>query len=171
MSKGYIYILSNESMPDIYKIGRSIKSGRERAKQLYSGATGVPTEFKLEFEVLCKNCVEAEMLVHERLDHIRINDNREFFKDEHLGFLVKEVMSVVIESDDRFNEVLAITSPEIAYFEEVLGQFGYKNNTHPMVCLSYVTDLLSTDYKQAFKRGREIHEERCRKRKVNIRAI
>ena len=80
MSEGYVHILSNESMPGLVKIGRSISSGRNRAKEIYQ--TGVPTPFKLEFELYCDDCVELEHIVHQRLERNRPNPNREFFKLE-----------------------------------------------------------------------------------------
>lgn len=48
---GFIYILSNKSMPGIYKVGITTNSVRQRATELSS--TGVPTEFSIEkiFEV------------------------------------------------------------------------------------------------------------------------
>lgn len=78
--KGYVYVLSNPSMPGLVKIGRSKVSGNSRASQLYKGDTGVPTPFELEFECLFDNCIEAEVAVHYELDHLRVNPQREFFK-------------------------------------------------------------------------------------------
>jgi len=38
----YVYVLVNKSMPDMVKIGMTIREVEERAKEI-SGATGVPT--------------------------------------------------------------------------------------------------------------------------------
>lgn len=78
MKSGYIYVLSNQSMPGIVKIGRSIHGGKSRARDLYQ--TGVPTPFKLEFEIYVEDHVELEILVHEKLQDQRVSGNREFFK-------------------------------------------------------------------------------------------
>lgn len=78
--KGYVYVLSNPSMPGLVKIGRSKVSGNSRASQLYKGDTGVPTPFELEFECLFDDYAEAELALHDELDHLRVNPKREFFK-------------------------------------------------------------------------------------------
>lgn len=82
MSAGYVYVLSNESMPGLVKIGRSIYGGNHRSKAIFSGDTGVPTPFSLEFEIHSVNCVEDEHEVHRKLAHCRVNKKREFFKIE-----------------------------------------------------------------------------------------
>lgn len=55
-SKGYVYILSNPSMPGILKIGRSINGGKGRADALYKNDTGVASPFALEFEMIFDDC-------------------------------------------------------------------------------------------------------------------
>jgi hypothetical protein len=79
MSKdGYVYILSNKSMPGLVKIGKSRRGGRHRAKEIYQ--TGVPTPFHLEFELYTHDCDALESYVHECMDDVRVNDSREFFE-------------------------------------------------------------------------------------------
>ncbi len=77
MNEGYVYVLSNPAMPGLMKIGRSGNGGKSRASSIYQ--TGVPSPFKLEFEMYVSNCVETEALIHERLDSKRYNKKREFF--------------------------------------------------------------------------------------------
>lgn len=78
MSSGYVYVLSNESMPGLVKIGRSINGGEERAKAIYQ--TGVPTPFILEFELYTTDHEYLEQLIHDRLNDHRVNQYREFFR-------------------------------------------------------------------------------------------
>ena len=80
--QGYVYVLSNPSMPGVVKIGRSKSGGKHRAQQMYT--TGVPEPFHLEFEVLVKDAEEAEAYAHEQLKDCRVNGSREFFKCEVL---------------------------------------------------------------------------------------
>jgi hypothetical protein len=75
---GFVYILSNPSMPGLLKIGSTEKLPTERAVQLYS--TGVPEPFKVEFAVWCENHRETETEIHEELEEFRIGDGREFFR-------------------------------------------------------------------------------------------
>ena len=77
---GYVYVLSNPSMPGAVKIGRSKAGGKSRAQQMYT--TGVPTPFVLEFEILVSNAEEVEVAVHEHLQGFRVNGSREFFACE-----------------------------------------------------------------------------------------
>lgn len=77
--RGYVYVLSNPSMPGIVKIGRTFRDPGARAAEL-SGATGVPTPFVIEATVSSWNCVWLEKLVHLQLGRRRVNRNREFFR-------------------------------------------------------------------------------------------
>lgn len=45
--KGYVYIISNQAMPGIFKIGFTLKDPELRAKELDS--TGVPYPFIVEY--------------------------------------------------------------------------------------------------------------------------
>lgn len=78
MSEGWVYILSNASMKGMVKIGFSTAGADFRAKDLFT--TGVPTPFKIQYEVRVLNCKELEKLVHQRLKKYRVAANREFFK-------------------------------------------------------------------------------------------
>lgn len=78
MSKGYVYVLTNEFMPDLVKIGRTSGEPEARAAQL--NTTGVPGRFKVEFFALCNDCVEVESLVHAFLRESRVDAGREFFR-------------------------------------------------------------------------------------------
>lgn len=51
-----------------------------RAKEIYSGATGVPVPFDVAFACSVVDCAAAEKRAHERLRSYRINESREFFQ-------------------------------------------------------------------------------------------
>lgn len=92
---GHVYVLSNPAMKGIVKIGRTCKSGRSRAKELYSQAgTALPMPFKMEFEMWCGDCFAVEQRVHEELDFFRINKSREFFRID-IDNAIKAVIRVV----------------------------------------------------------------------------
>ncbi|USB65908.1 GIY-YIG nuclease family protein [Klebsiella pneumoniae] len=76
---GWVYIMSNEHMPGIYKIGMTTTSPEIRAKEL-SSATGVPSPFKVEAAYHCQDPSYAEKELHDALSEYRINNSREFFK-------------------------------------------------------------------------------------------
>ena len=80
MAGGFVYILENESMPGILKIGMTTRNPLHRAEDLYT--TGVPSPFTVAFAMYSDNARHAEMLVHDELDHLRWSLDREFFKIE-----------------------------------------------------------------------------------------
>ena len=77
MTTGYIYCLSNQSMPGLLKIGMTTRTAEERVKELYT--TGVPTPFKIEITKQVTKPYEKESLIHKVLEKYRI-PSREFFK-------------------------------------------------------------------------------------------
>lgn len=79
MKKGILYILTNESMPGLIKIGRTTNI-KQRLQSL--DTTGVPTPFKLHYAIEVENYEEREKLIHQGLSEHRIRQNREFFKFE-----------------------------------------------------------------------------------------
>lgn len=78
MAKGFVYILSNEGMPGLLKIGFSIKVPTERAAEL--NTTGVPSPFEVEYYCLIEKPALLEAAVHRQLKEARHANDREFFR-------------------------------------------------------------------------------------------
>lgn len=76
-SAGFVYVLANDAMPDVLKIGQTSRLSEDRANDLFT--TGIPFPFKVIFRVLTSNQKELESMVHEKLKNFRVNQNREFF--------------------------------------------------------------------------------------------
>jgi hypothetical protein len=76
---GFVYLLSNQSMPNIYKIGFTTLSPYKRAEQL-SKSTSCPTDFEVVCFAEFHNCYEAEKEMHRRFSDYRVNKGKEFFK-------------------------------------------------------------------------------------------
>lgn len=76
---GYVYILVNDSMPGLIKIGKTVRNSRIRAREL-SNSTGVPTPFEIVFELSSEKYEKFEREVHNRLADHRVASNREFFR-------------------------------------------------------------------------------------------
>ena len=76
---GYVYILVNDSMPDLIKIGRTARKSSTRAKDL-SNSTGIPTPFKVAFELSSEEYIRLESEMHSKLAEDRVASNREFFR-------------------------------------------------------------------------------------------
>ncbi len=88
---GYVYILENDLMPGLIKIGHTSKTPEERVKEL-SAPTGVPTPFKVAFKLPSEKYKELEKEMHRKLSDYRVNSNREFFEypvDEAIRLLKK----------------------------------------------------------------------------------
>ena len=81
---GCVYILKNQAMPDLIKIGFTTRTARERADELYrdggKSKSGVPLPFEVAYEFPCENPEKLENVVHNKLSEHRINKDREFFK-------------------------------------------------------------------------------------------
>lgn len=81
MSKiGFVYILTNEYMPGVYKVGCTERSPHERAAEL-SAPTGVPAPFEVLCYVECHDFQAIERKVHAWLSDFRVSNGREFFCD------------------------------------------------------------------------------------------
>ena len=74
-----VYVLSNEAMPNLVKIGIATDIN-ERMRQLYS--TGVPLPFNCEYAGIVENASEVEKALHFAFGHNRLHDRREFFEIE-----------------------------------------------------------------------------------------
>ena len=80
---GYVYCLSNESMPNLVKVGEIHTDGKtpkDRARELFT--TGVPAPFKVEFAKKVKNPKQKEITLHKLLEEFteRYSSRREFFQ-------------------------------------------------------------------------------------------
>ena len=73
-----VYILTNPSMPDLIKIGKTEKTAHERAEELYS--TGVPTPFEVVYSIPSEYPKILEDILHKKFKQYRINKDREFFR-------------------------------------------------------------------------------------------
>ena len=95
---GEIYVLVNQAMPGLVKVGKTRGGAALRASQL-SGATGIPEDFEVvrAYEVLDVDA--AERLAHMVLEKTngRPNNRREFF----LG-PVEKIIEILNEALRRF---------------------------------------------------------------------
>lgn len=69
MSKGYVYILTNPSMPGLVKIGMTTRTPDARALEL--DQTGVPTPFEVYNYFITPDCGYLESRAHHDLEAFR----------------------------------------------------------------------------------------------------
>lgn len=98
MGAGYVYILENDSLKDMVKIGSTSYSGEERAKKL-SSSSAVPTPFKVAYQEYVNDYENFEKTLHRIFDENRVNNKREFFRVS-----TKNVISVIqkLKSDKKY---------------------------------------------------------------------
>jgi len=75
-----IYVLTNEAMPGLVKIGSTEGESVESRITQLSGASGVPLPFECYFAAEVKDCGKLEKTLHQLFSESRINPKREFFK-------------------------------------------------------------------------------------------
>ena len=80
---GWVYVLLNPSMPEIYKVGMTDRTPEERAKEL-SASTSVATPFLVIYKQRTNYPKQLEFVVHKELEksNSRVNQNREFFNGD-----------------------------------------------------------------------------------------
>lgn len=76
---GWVYILTNEAMPGLVKIGCTTRNPKERAAEL-SSSSGVPLPFVVGWARAVSDCAYVEKAVHRMLDDRRVNGKRESFR-------------------------------------------------------------------------------------------
>lgn len=141
--KGYVYVLVNEAMPGLVKIGRSISAAAGRAKAIYRGDTGVPLPFDIHFECLFSDCIEGEALVHEKLRDCRVNPNREFFKIDPEDAAIEVMRARAAESDH------VVEYCEMVLNDSTVPLLAHKLGRHPFEIVRVLDSLGPGDLKQA----------------------
>lgn len=91
---GFLYLLSNASMPSLFKIGQTNRNPYVRIEEL-SAATGVPMPYALVLAVFVKDRVNAEIALHAALEWRRLSSSREFFRFRNEAEARDEVLSVL----------------------------------------------------------------------------
>jgi hypothetical protein len=73
-----VYVLTNEAMPGLTKIGCTTDDLASRIRNLYG--TGVPLPFELFYACEVRDCRFVERQLHDAFGDDRISKNREFFR-------------------------------------------------------------------------------------------
>lgn len=99
MALGYVYVLSNPSISSGLKVVFTTRNVEGRAKEL-SSSTGVPQPFVIEYWRITDSVEKIERLVHQDLEKVRLNHNREFFDisiDSAIEIIRDRCISIEIE--------------------------------------------------------------------------
>jgi hypothetical protein len=111
MKSGFIYVLINPSMPGIISIGRTDGDPAEKAKEL-STACGVPTPFIPIYKKFFRDCISAEISVHNYLDQrgARLSQGKSFFTTDP----TEAIDLITIISDEQRNPDIRKPRPPVA---------------------------------------------------------
>ena len=112
---GFVYILINESLPGLIKIGYTDRRPDERAIELHT--TGVPTPFEIAFCSQHINPRRAEQTIHADLGAYRVSIDREFFRCE-----AAHAVTLIL---DRFSPENFFDSGDYAGLNEVVDEAVY----------------------------------------------
>lgn len=121
---GIVYVLSNDAMPGIVKIGMTLRNDvTSRMKELYG--TGVPLPFNLEYacSVESSKCWEVENALHTAFEPYRVNPNREFFRIN-----AKQAVSILKIIDTNSDDLTDEISDEIASSIDPMELGGVSDN-------------------------------------------
>jgi hypothetical protein len=111
---GWIYVLINEAMPELVKVGCTSKNPVIRAKQL-SGETGVPTSFLVIYAAWVSNYEQSEKNIHDALKSDGLHHNKEFFRCDPYDaiYCIRENADILYEDyedyeleDDEVDQLL-----------------------------------------------------------------
>ena len=92
MSEGYVYVLVNEAMPGIIKIGLTQNLG-QRLKQLNN--TSAPLPFVPHYAAKVPDCRRLERTLHFVFGDMRVNPKKEFFRaDPDLARAIIELVAI-----------------------------------------------------------------------------
>lgn len=108
-SEGIVYVLTNEAMPGIVKIGRTSGDTVER-RVAVSRATGVPLPFRVAVARRVHDAVKVEKALHVAFGRERVNPAREFFSIE--PFRLIELLNA-FPGDDLTPEAEAAAEREV----------------------------------------------------------
>lgn len=111
--KEIVYILTNECMPGLVKIGRTNTSVEQRMRELYT--TSVPYPFHCHYAAIVENGKLVEDKLHYAFGDQRVPTNREFFRiDPNRVRAVLELVSL----QEVTPEVVSDMTQELKEFSE-----------------------------------------------------
>lgn len=145
-SVGFVYVLTNDAMPGLAKIGFAMSLAEDRALSLYT--TGVPAPFGIAFRAATSRPRKVEQHAHGLLASVRYNQSREFFRAdaEMAARAVREALVVAggIASRQRPNSYVVGDRDRLALAlgkGQVFALIGYPDTTHLLGGRAKIVDL------------------------------
>jgi hypothetical protein len=116
MSFGYVYVMSNPSMPGLLKIGYTERPIEERLQEANQGNTWIPMPFSLELSKFVNEPQKKEMTIHKILDAHRVNPKREFFNtDMEQVKILFDLMDTCAHPEPETDETTRMLGTEVLH--------------------------------------------------------
>lgn len=167
MSRGYVYILTNPSMPGLVKIGKTTRDVQQRANELWQ--TGVPTPFEVYGEVTAPDCHDLERRVHHAVSEFRVSAGREFFQAEPaaaLTVLLNEHREMVEAWLDDFLPDQRIVESDFALEDCNIRSLAQAMDVHSLEVVSAIHEIRAEELREPMRRW----EEKCEARRKKMAA-
>lgn len=114
MSFGYVYVMSNPSMPGLLKIGFTTRAIEERLQEANQPNTWIPMPFSLELSKFVVNPQQKETTIHRILAKDRVNPSREFFRvDIDQVKLLFDLMDTCAQPEPEMDETTRLIGDEV----------------------------------------------------------
>lgn len=156
--EGWVYILSNEYMPDVYKVGMTTLSPEERASQISQG-TGIPFPFKVYSAYYSDDPRSHEAEIHEYLSRYRISNNREFFhcpietiEDAFSGAGLIERQTPLEVIADNY-DVICLEKSDQLYLSELFDELNIRVFGCKQAAVKRLVELASENIKKLNRKG------------------
>ena len=118
-----VYILTNQSMPGLIKIGRTESNVSQRMTELFN--TSLPLPFECYYAARVKDYALVEKSFHKAFDDFRVNSSREFFRLD--PYKAKVILELLAEEDVTPRENSALDPESNAALEKAskIGKFSF----------------------------------------------
>ena len=125
-----IYILTNESMQDLIKIGFTNGSLEERLQQL--DRTSIPLPFNIHYACEVENAREDEAWLHKIFSDKRVRPNREFFKMDPETAVIALKRIKIRDVNYEFSVATEEEQKEIEEYRERRSRFDFETYKIPV---------------------------------------
>lgn len=112
--KDIIYVLTNEAMPGLVKIGFTTTSVEQRIREL--DGTGIPLSFECFYAAVVREGKWVEKKIHDLFRDVRVRFNREFFRVDPER--VRTAISLAAVEDVTPQVDLALSKEDVQALEE-----------------------------------------------------
>ena len=132
---GFVYVLTNDSFPNLVKIGMTTQDNVE--KRVSQMSTGVPTPFTIAYKARVNKPAEIEKALHNHFADFRFSKNREWFEVSISG-----VQNQIWKFDSavRYNDNLFSAIPEYLECKEGIESRG--SNVRTFLILAVIIGFI-----------------------------